>query len=248
MTTSLLNATNLNVRPPHRFLLIEENSKIDGEILISAILGHRLSLESPGVLFVCADHTLQHYESVGNRWAHRIQVHVAKGSLKPFEPLRSIFHEFMDVDGKVDYLERFWANLEQGIHNFVQDGKENVAVIIDNLTFYHDLYEASPGWMIQLCLKLHALTTAIPQLSVVVKVNESEMHEMVCRQVEEYANPVIAVEPFETGLFQEVDGKLVIREKENVDQWVAKESEKTLFFKVSNRDVKVFAPGTVDLK
>lgn len=248
MTTSLLNAVNLNVRPPQRLVLIEEHSKVDGEALISAILGHRLALENPGVILVCADHTLQHYESVGNRWAHRIQMHKDKGTLKAFEPMKLIFQEFMDTDGKVDYLERFWCNLERAIRDFVMQAKTNISVIVDNLTFYHDLYAASQRWLVQFCTKLWQLTDEIPQLSAVVKLNECEMHELVCRHIEDYANPIIAVEPFETGLFHEVDGKLVVREKENVDEWHAKESEKTLFFKVTHRDIKVFAPGSVDIK
>lgn len=248
MTTALLNATNLNVRPPQRLVLIEENSKVDGEALISAVLGHRLSLENPGVVLVCCDHTLQHYDTVGTRWAHRIQMQRDKGTLKVFEPLKCIFQEFMDSDGKIDYLERFWFNLEKAIREFAAQGKENIAVIVDNLTFYHDLYEATEGWLVEFCLKLHQLSDEIPQLTAVIKLNECEMYELVCRQAEDYANPIIQVEPFETGVFYEVDGKLVIREKENVDKWVSKESEKTLLFKVTNRDIKVFVPGSVDIK
>lgn len=247
MTTSLLNAANLNVVPPHRFVFIAENSKVDGEVLISALLGRRLGLEAAGVVLVCADHTLQHYDTVGNRWAHRIAMHRDKGSLKAFEPLKCIFQEFMDFDGKIDYLERFWFNVEKAVRDFVALEKHHISVIVDNLTFYHDLYEASPGWLVEFCLKLHRLTDELPQLSVVIKLNECEMHEVVCRQIEDYANPVVFVEPFDTGVFHEVDGKLVIREKESVDEWVSKESEKTLLFKVSNRDVKVYVPGSVDI-
>lgn len=248
MTTSLLNATNLNVRPPQRLVFIEQHSKVDGEAVISAILGHRLNLENPAVILVCCDHTFCHYDKVGNRWAHRLQMHRDRGTLKAMEPLKCIFQEFMDTDGKIDYLERFWYNIETSIRDFVAQGKANISVIVDNLTFYADLYEASEKWLIDFCIKLHKLTEEITQLNAVVKMNDFEIHELVCRQIEDYANPVIVVNPFETGLFQEVDGKLLIREKENVDEWIAKESEKVLLYKVTNREIKVYVPGSVEIK
>lgn len=248
MTSSLLNATNLNVRPPQRFILIEQSAKADGEYLISALLGHRLGLDNPGVVLVCADHTLQHYDTVGNRWAHRIRLHKDKGTLKVIESMRYIFEDFMDVDGKSDYLERFASNIEKYVKEFVQQGKENISIIIDNLMFYHDLFEADECWLLQFCENLQKLTEEFFQVSIVLKVNEHELYELLCRHLEDFANPTISVEAFETGQFYEVDGKLIVKEKESVDEWVSKESEKTLLFKVTNRDIKVYVPGSVDIK
>uniref|UniRef100_A0A336ML72 Elongator complex protein 6 n=1 Tax=Culicoides sonorensis TaxID=179676 RepID=A0A336ML72_CULSO len=248
MTSNLLNATNLNVRPPQRFILIEENSKADGECLISAILGHRLSLESPGIVLVCAEHTFEHYNQVGNRWAHRISMHRDNGTIRPIEALKNHFEDFMDIDGKIDYLERFWHTIEKYLHEFKEMNKQNVSVIIDNLIFYKDLFEADEAWMVDICEKLYKLTNLYQNLSIVVKINESELYELLCRNIEDYANPIIQVDAFETGLFHEVDGKLIVKEKENVDEWVSKVSEKQLLFKITNRDIKIYVPGSVDLK
>lgn len=248
MTTSLLNATNLNVRPPQRFILLEQNSKADGACLISAILGHRLSLESPGIVFVCAEHTFQHYDNVGNRWAHRLQMHRDNGTIRPIEALKSHFQDFMDIDGKIDYLERFWHTIEKYVHEFAENGKKNISVIVDNLIFYKDLFEANNTWMVDVCEKLFKLTDIYTNLSIVMKINESEIHDVLCRNIEDFANPIIQIDAFETGLFHEVDGKLIVKEKENVDEWVSKVSEKQLLFKITNRDIKVYVPGSVDLK
>lgn len=248
MTSSLLNATNLNVRPPQRFILLEQNSKADGACLISAILGHRVSLESPGVILVCAEHTFHHYDAVGNRWAHRLTMHRDNGTIRPIEALKCHFQDFMDIDGKIDYLERFWHTIEKYVHEFEEKGKQNISIIIDNLIFYKDLFEADEAWMVDVCEKLFRLTDIYRNLSVVIKINECELYDTLCRNIEDYANPIIQIDAFETGLFHEVDGKLIIKEKENVDEWVSKVSEKQLLFKITNRDIKVYVPGSVDLK
>ncbi|XP_063706871.1 uncharacterized protein LOC134835822 [Culicoides brevitarsis] len=248
MTSCILNATNLNVRPPQRFVLIEQNSKADAVCLISAILGHRLSLESPGVVIVCAEHTFAHYDALGSRWAHRLGLHREKGTLHVIEALKCHFQDFMDIDGKVDYLERFWNTIEKKVHVFNDEGKQNISVIVDNLIFYKDIFEANEAWMTQICEKLHKLTDIYRNLSIVVKINECEMYDALCRNIEEYANPVIQVESFETGLFQEVDGRLLVLEKASIDEWVSKVSEKQLLFKTTNRDIKIYVPGSVDIK
>lgn len=248
MTSSLLNATNLNVRPPQRFILIEQNSKADGDCLISAILGHRLSLEASGIVLVCAEHTFQHYDCVGSRWAHRLKMHHDKGAIKTIESLKSIFQDFMDLDGKIDYLERFWFTINKYVEELFQSGKQNVSIIVDNLTFYKDLFEADETWIIDFCTKLSQMTETYSNLYIVIKINECELYELLCRNVEDLANPVILVDTFETGLFHEVDGKLLIKEKESVDEWVSKVSEKQLLFKITSRDIKVYVPGSVDIK
>lgn len=245
MAGSLLLTCCLNEHQLPRFVFLREDNDIDGSFFISSILGQRLKGQDTGTVLLCLQHSFQHYSSAGVRLGYNLNVSRDKGALVAIEPLLDLAENlfksnYLSGSGE-QILESLWLEIKQTVARLLET-KHSITLIIDNLSALID-FGVDENRITELCQSL--CHNSSDRLSVVAKINTSQLFEGLCSNLEDLADIEIKIEKLKSGNFREVDGRIVClkRDENGYDK-----TEKTILYKVNDRNVKVFAPGEVGVK
>lgn len=245
MSGSLLLTCCLNEQQLPRFVFLREDNGVDGSFLISSILGQRLKQQDTGTVLLCLQHSFQHYSSAGIRLGYNLNVNRDKGALIALEPLldlaENLFKSNYLSNSDEEILQSLWQQIEQSVVRLMET-KHSITLIVDNLSCLID-FGIDEYRIIELCQRLSRFNTE--RLSVVVKINTCQLFEDICNNLEDLAEVEIKIEKLKSGNFREVDGRIVClnRNANGYDK-----TEKTVLYKVNDRNVRVFAPGEVGVK
>lgn len=249
MAASLLVSCNLNEQKLPHIVFLREDIGVDGSFVISSLLGQRLKIQNTGTILVCLQNSFEHYSSAGIRLGYNLSTCRDKGGLIVIEPLLDLAENlsasnYLSGSGE-KILESFWKEIEQAVTRCGAPStvnKETITLIIDNLSCLIDL-GVDENRIVELCRELCNYSNEL--LSIVVKVNTCQLYETLCCNLEDIAETEIKIVKLKSGNFKEVDGRIVCsRRAENGYE----KTEKTVLYKVNDRNIKIFAPGEVGTK
>lgn len=247
MAASLLLSCGLNEPVLPRFTFIKEESGADGSFILNCIFSQRLKSQDCGFVFACLHHSLEHYNSAGMRLGYSLNTFKEKSTIRTIEPLLDIFNNYpSSIFMGEDFAEKFWELIQTNVQEVLKT-KSKAILVIDDLSFLLNM-GADTNKVLDLCEKIFELTNEIPNLSVFVKMNTTDVYPVLCNNIDDYSNLEITVERLKSGSFKEVDGKLIITKKFENDLFNNKTEEKTILYKVNDRNVKIFVPGEVGVQ
>ncbi|ALC46229.1 poly [Drosophila busckii] len=250
MATSVLLACGLNEQKLPGFVHISEESNVDGSFLISCILGQRLRISNAGILLVCLQHHYKHYFNAGMRLGYNTNIFLGK-TLDVIDVLRD-----MACQG----LKSKWLCCPQGLsltEQLVVDiraqleknyaSRSSYTILIDNLSILFNL-GASKLQVQQFCQSLADLAKEHENLTVITKLSNSDIHTLTDNNVAKLGDVRIQVLRMKSGVFREVDGKLLIERVLDEGSYSCEQSRKEVLYKVNDRNVKIFNPGEIGVK
>lgn len=247
MATSVLLACGLNEQRFPKYTFLREDTNVDGSFLISCILGQRLKIQNTSTLLLCLHHTYQHYSNAGIRLGFNLGAAIDKGNLHVIEPLNDLAENLFESTylhaSQETLLNVLWQKLESQITEILSK-KKSLTIIIDDLSTLINL-GASELMVLQFCRQLLNTATKVDaahEISIVTKLNTANLYEHLCSNLEDLADTEIQINKLKSGNFKEVDGRLIVI-KAN-----ARNTPKSMLYKVNERNVKIFAPGEVGIK
>lgn len=243
MSTSVLLACELNEQKLPPFVLIQENSGADASFLVACLIGNCIKYQQNGVVLICLNHIGQHYTSAAARLGFNITMARDKGRIVMSEPLADIgqncFSSMYLSVPKPKMLDSLFQNIIEDAEKQRQT-KENVTIIVDNVTTLIDL-GCSKNLVLQFCHKL--INIASDHISIVLKINTSNLYEDFVTSLEDYSNSNYFITKLKTGEFHEVDGKIIYKKRSNFQH-----TTKTILYKVGDKNIKIFLPGEIGVK
>ncbi|KAH8273162.1 hypothetical protein KR018_007222 [Drosophila ironensis] len=251
MATSVLLACGLNEQKLPGFVHISEESNVDGSFLISCILGQRLRISNAGTLLVCLQHHYQHYFKAGMRLGYNTNIFQGK-TLGVIDVLSDVgnggpetFKWMRRPDGQnltVPLIEEIRSQVES---NYAS--RNSYTVLIDDLSILMNL-GVTKMEVQQFCQDLAALARERENLTVITKLSNSDIYQLTDNNVAKLGQVRIQVLRLKSGVFREVDGKLLIERVLDEGNYACEESRKEVLYKVNHRNVKVFSPGEIGVK
>lgn len=251
MAASVLFACGLNEQKLPSFIHISEESNIDGSFLISSILGQRLRISNAGTLLVCLQHNYQHYFNAGMRLGYNGNIFLGK-TLSVIDPLAEMAKDFLSTKwlGKETRVtDLLLADIREQISGNNFTTRINTTIIIDNLAILYNL-GATKEDIQQLCHGLVALSQEFENLTIITKMNNCDIYTLDDNNVAKMGSLHIRVVKLKSGVFREVDGKLLIKrfQDEADNMYDCNYTSKEVLYKVNDRNVKIFNPGEIGLK
>ncbi|XP_055295417.1 uncharacterized protein LOC129565079 [Sitodiplosis mosellana] len=243
MSTSVLLACELNEQKLPPFVLIQENSGADASFLVASLIGNCLKYQQNGVVLVCLHHISQHYTSAAARLGFNISVARDKGRCVIAEPLTDIGQNFLTStflsEPKAELLESLLLSIKADAEQQLND-KGNVTIIIDSISTLVDL-GCSKESVLQFCHRL--INLANDRISIVLKINTSNLYEDFVSSLEDYANSDYLITKMKSGEFHEVDGKIIYKKRSDF-----RHISKTILYKVGDKNIKIFQPGEIGVR
>lgn len=227
---------------PRKLILVKENCDIDGSFLINSLIGQRLRVQSAGIVLVCCHQTMKYYDTCGKKLGYNLSISVGKKSVEIIEALR----DFTTLKGD-DLAKKLLDEICKKIKALESEGKKNITVIIDDLTFFTNL-GCSEKDLIKISMELHSLAHQKDGISLMLKFGLSDMHKTLANNIEDIADVTLTLERLKSGDFWDVDGKLIIKKINNSGEFPVKESERCLLYFIGDHNVKLTAPGEFGLK
>lgn len=238
MARSVILACNLN--EPSDFTFIRQQSDVDGSFLINCILGQKFVTSNTTSILICLNHTYDHYVNAGKRMNLNLNDARNKGNLIVIDVLKDMANNFCELDIFKIPIEKLVNDILDDIESKVLKllkERSSVTVIVDDVQTLSYL-KASDDLIVGLCRRLKKLSvTLTPKLSVIIKLNSSNLNEFMANNISDMAQTEIQVNNLASGYSKEVDGRLVVKKNHGFDD------EKTVLFKVNDRNIVVMQPG-----
>lgn len=240
MAASVLLSCGLNERILPKMVFIPESANVDSSFLLSAIIGQQLKVSQTKVFIVCMHHSFNHYNSAGVRIGYNLSQSVQRGRVIPLDILEQIASE-----------ENFLENLSlEKVFNLINEkieqlaSTEDVIVIVDDVSVL-GLISEDESLIARFCKKLaQTVSNHTDKSSIILKMNCAEALPVVKNSIGDIAPLVLNVNCLESGRFKEVDGKIIIQKRiRKADKIFSDVEEKTILYKVNERNVKTFAKG-----
>lgn len=257
MATSVLLACGLNEQQLPPFTYIREEIDVDASFLVTCILGQRIKIPNTSTVLLSMHHTFQHYSLSGQRLGFNLNAAREKGSLLVTEPMQDIvahmFASNMFQKSEQALIQNIWTKLLAQIREELESkNRKMLTIIVDDLSAFINL-GATENSIILLVRQLVSLasTKYAGRLSIVAKLNTCNLFEQLNNNLEVLADAEIQCNKLKSGNFREVDGRMVsIRPTKVVSggDSSGERTEKTMLYKVNERNVKIFAPGEVGIK
>lgn len=251
MAASVLFACGLNEQKLPPFIHISEESNVDGSFLISSILGQRLRISNAGTLLVCLQHNYQHYFNAGMRLGYNCSIFLDKtlGVIDPSTELAKDFLSCKWLSNENKLTDLLLAEIKEQLSGSNFTTRINNTIIIDNLSILYNL-GASKEDIQQFCHGLMALTRELQNLTIITKMSNCDHYILDDNNVSKLGSVHIRVIKLKSGVFREVDGKLLIKRLQEDDDncYEVNYTTKEVLYKVNDRNVKIFNPGEIGLK
>lgn len=245
MATSLLSACDLNKPNLPGFVLVREDCNADGSFLITSIVGQRLKTPNAAVILVCLHHNAQHYLSAGMRLGFNLSMARDRGNLILIEPLADLAENVLSssylATSNGDALNLLSQQIQRSIDTALKT-KENCTIVLDDVTTLITLGHKELS-VLRFCQRI--VEHKSDQTNVLLKVNLSELHELLVKNLEGLADVEIRVTKMKSGNFKEVDGKILCYHRSQND---CNRNEKQILYKINDRNIKTFQPGEIGVR
>lgn len=238
MARSVILACNLNELAGFSF--IRQQSDVDGSFLVNCILGQTLITPNSAAILLCFHHTYEHYVNASKRLNFNLNDARSKGNLLAIDAIRDMAKELLKSDSYAIKPEKLVNDILEDIESKVKEllnEKSSVTVIVDDVHMLTYL-KANETLIIGLCRRLKKLSEVLtPKVHVVIKLHNSNVCESLANNISDLAELEIEVNKLASGNSKEVDGRLVVKKNHGF------EGEKTVLYKVNERNIVVMQPG-----
>ncbi|XP_037030228.1 uncharacterized protein LOC119070047 [Bradysia coprophila] len=238
MARSVILACNLN--EPTDFTFIRQESDVDGSFLVNCILGQTFLTPNASAILVCMHHTYDHYFNAGKRLNFNLNDARNRGNLIVIDVLKATADTLCKFDSATIKPETVVSDIVADIELKVADllrVKSSVTVILDDVHSLSHL-KANEHLILALCRRLQRFSEMLaPKLRVIIKLHNSNLYECLANNISMLAQSEIQVNKLTSGYSKEVDGRLVVKRSNGFD------GEKTVLYKVNERNIVVMQPG-----
>ncbi len=238
MARSVILACNLN--EPSDFLFIRQESDVDGSFLINCILGQTFLTPNTSAILVCMHHTYDHYFNAGKRLNFNLNDARNKGNLAIIDVLKDMATELCGLSSSKINPERVINDIVEDIESKVTKlllEKASVTIILDDVHTLNHL-KANDNIIVAFCRRLKKFSeTLAPKLSVIIKLHNSDLYEFLANNISDMATSEIQVHKLSSGYSKEVDGRIAVKKGNGF------EGEKTVLYKVNDRNIVIMQPG-----
>ena len=238
MATQILQNCLLSGSEQPNFVLVKQNDGVDGSFLISCILGQRLKLKDQNVIFLTSNHNFNHYHMAGQRLGYNLTMQRDANILKVID-LNEIAFKNEGFPTTNEIYDKITSLVNELGH------EKPVSIVIDDISSFVLFNGTSSKDLISFCEKISQL-----KCSTLIKLNTSDLYEYVGNNLEDLADLQLDFVRLKSGNFKEVDGKINIITRNNGATFLEdfKRTERTILYKVNERNVRVFMPGELGLK
>lgn len=241
MAQPVLAACGLNDQNLPSLTLVKQHTGVDGSFLIASVLGQRLKLSRENrVLLVATQHNYSHYSSACLKLAHNLAPSRDSGQLEVLDVGAELYQNYPTSFPRLeDVTKRIRAFLERSPRG---------TVLVDDLMYFLN-FDHSEAQLIDAMEEL--VTNLGSEQALVVKLNTADLYEVLCANLDDLAQTEIRLERLPSGTFREVDGKMSVRRHQPTDGEAlvsVKQLERSVLFKVNERNVKIFVPGELGIK
>lgn len=246
-------------------IFIEEYHNANANFLLHAITSHCRD-KNHVVCFVLFHNTFSHFQNVGMKLGYNL-MKLRGSSVRVIEPLDIIFRNIQNENNHYNNEKSLEFNIKSKNTDLVKQivqliknecisikketDSQKVFVIIDDVSHLFDIGLNIPDvWLfiryIRSFVNLEPLLTICIASHVYKSVNELCEPNVIACGLRHLAELVISVQPLDTGYSENVSGKMVICWKSQGDRLKIKYPEEILYlFKLCDRQVKLFTPGSV---
>lgn len=249
MAASVLLACGLKDKNLDSHIHISEESGIDGNFLLSCILGQQIRIQDSAVILICLDNTFQHYLNVGLRLGYNLKLAKDK-NLHIIEPITDISLNFNTSDwttSENDICTILFENIKNKIEN-ISKNKNRLIIIIDNLEILLNL-GANEINVMKFCKSLRKFIETEKEFSTLItKLNNCNVFNVLNSQLISICDLYLNVMKLKSGNFKEVDGKLKIIKTQLKTGYKIEKYEKEILYKVNEKNIRTFNLGEIGIK
>lgn len=240
----------------NNFIFIKEEHGIDATFLVGSLMLNALHSDA-GLCLLSVHNSSNHYQYIGNKLGFNLQECQESGHTIVFDVTKCIVESLSDVNdnSKIDFLSnnsnqiclrKLYIALEKSVFK-LKEQHGCVYLIIDNVSDFVSLGHSAKD-IISFLYYCRVLLYTIHGLTLVVCAHNSENDKdsnLICNAMMHVAEYKMKVSGLATGFSQNVSGKVETERRDVcLEYWTEK---KDFQYKLTDRQIKVFAPGTVTI-
>lgn len=245
-------------------IFVEEHHQADANFVLHAVASHCRDTNKI-ICFALFHNTFGHFHNVGMKLGYNLRKEL-NSSVRVFEPLKIISKNIhcenssqINDEKPLEFDVRNKSNelVKQLVHVIKDEcvtmkkclTNQKVYLIIDDLSHLFNIgLNIQDVWLF--IRYLRSFVNLEPHLTLCVtshvyKAQELCQQNLIAVGLRYFAELVINVQPLETGFSKSVSGKIIVNWKSQRERLRFKWPEEMIYlFKLSDRQVKLFAPGS----
>ncbi|XP_028161567.1 elongator complex protein 6-like [Ostrinia furnacalis] len=247
MSSDLLSSLRLGTNSPNKIIAVKEINHCDSSFIVSSFLGHWIKHKNV-VIIISTHNSLRHYQLVGLKMNYNLQKYVDAGTVLFYNLGEEVVSGLMSNEQNT--LQNHFMKLQQMIEK-LQEISSVTNIVFDGISHLFDL-NFSLNDVNSFSNNIIKLSRTIENSCVLFHCNissEDDVTYLMANLLSHKANTVMEIENLPSGLSADVSGHLIIRypgmKFEDEHMFTLEQRSVKYLFKLFDRGVKLFAPGTV---
>lgn len=246
MAADILTSLQIDKQLPGRVIVVKEINNCDSSFLISSVLNHSIK-NKHGIFVISTHNSLSHYQNVGIKMNYNLLKHIDSGLVKFYNLGEECVNDILNNEQKL--LQTLTVKLKETIQQ-MQTEHAVVNIILDGITHLLDL-QFSLRDINYFCKEVVNIARANNSfvLCHCHVASEDDVSNVIPNLLSHKSDILLEIENLSSGWSADVSGHLTIKhtgrkfEQEHIYTIDIKPSK--YLFKLFDRGVKLFAPGTV---
>lgn len=244
--SSDLVANLLDSKLSCKIVVVKEVNNCDSSFIVSSLMSHWIK-NKLAVLIISTHHSLQHYQHVGLKMNYNLQKYIDSGLIQFYNLGYEIVSSLLKSEQSS--LEQHLLKLMEKIYKFHETHNE-IKIVFDGVSHLFDL-NFTLNNVNKFCSDLikvsrHDNSSLFFNCNVA---SEDDVTSLLANSLTHKASTILEVEHLQSGLSADVSGHIVIKHPECKYQeehmFILEQRPTKYLFKLFDRGVKLFAPGTV---
>lgn len=229
----------------HRLIVAKEMNGCDSTFLISCVLGH--CIKNKFAILVVSTHNSQlHFQNVGVKINYNLQKHIDSGLINFYNAGEVVVNSF--VENQVISLDDVFLDIKERMLA-IREKHGTVNVIVDGISHFFNL-QYSLKDVNKFCKDVISLGREDNSFMLFhTNVVDDDVTNVLANLLSHKAQIVVTVESLSSGWSADVSGHLTVTypgKKFEIEHMYNMDIKSSRYlFKLFDRGVKLFAPGTV---
>lgn len=240
----------------NHFIFIKEEHGVDASFLVGTLMWNALRSDA-GLCLLSVHNSSNHYQYIGNKLGFNLEESQENGHAVVVDVLKCIVQslnddtdnlqiDFMPTNSNEECLQKLYRMLENSVAK-LKELHGCVYLIIDNVSDLL-LLGHSVKDVISFLYYCRTLLFTVHGLTLVVcahnSINDKDTN-LICNAMMHIAEYKIKVSGLATGFSQNVTGRIETERRDLCQEYWTEKKE--FQYKLSDRQIKIFAPGTVTI-
>lgn len=232
-----------------KLILIEERHNSDANFLLSSIVYNAVR-KNCGICFVLFHNTFNHYQNVGMKFGYNLTSLREKGKIAVIEPMKEIVSNVECMQERAtSIINNIFMAIKSECNKMTNEGR-SVLIIIDDISHFYNLgCDLNESVHYVRCLRSFLGQFPLFQLCIVTHTYNSELKSCVpnvfANGLKRMAHLIVKTEPLQTGYSSDASGNVTINWRiSNIRMTYNWPEIAKYMYKLSNRQVQIYAPGT----